>query len=304
MTTPHRAKPEHWAALEEQSAPEYDRPILELRARVEALEAAQQQQQQAASVADDDEPQTIHTIALGMVDTLEQLNVLPEILDTLRRAIREPMQHPTSEAAPVATDGELVKTWDTSGKSIFEKTRAIYDLGREHGAICPHIRSSGEGTSYCALAEQTAPAPAAALSDALIKAECALADIAEGEPNTDEGDPVQWAEQRCADALAIIRPVMRQHGIRTSEWPPAPQPNPPAKPQPHGGRLIRDDVDPGRRPTTPAGSLVERVAIVCATPCKWTWDDQARAAIREVAAWLRAGLMLHAAELLEQEAKR
>jgi len=33
-------------------------------------------------------------------------------------------------------------------------------------------------------------------------------------------------------------------------------------------------------------SLVERVAIVCAKPCKWTWDDQARAAIREVAIWL------------------
>jgi len=32
----------------------------------------------------------------------------------------------------------------------------------EAGATCPHIRSSDEGTSYCALAEQTAPAPAAA----------------------------------------------------------------------------------------------------------------------------------------------
>jgi len=31
---------------------------------------------------------------------------------------------------------------------------------------------------------------------------------------------------------------------------------------------------------------------------------QARAAIREVAAWLRAGRMLHAAELLEQETDR
>ena len=35
------------------------------------------------------------------------------------------------------------------------------------------------------------------------------------------------------------------------------------------------------------GSLVKRVAIVCAMPAKWTWDDQARAVIREVAAWLR-----------------
>ena len=37
----------------------------------------------------------------------------------------------------------------------------------------------------------------------------------------------------------------------------------------------------------PAGSLVERVAIACAKPCNETWDDQARAAIREVADWMR-----------------
>ena len=41
----HKATPEQWALLEEQSAPEYDNTILELRARVEALEAAQQQEQ-------------------------------------------------------------------------------------------------------------------------------------------------------------------------------------------------------------------------------------------------------------------
>ena len=44
MTDQHRATPEQWAALEEQSAPEYDNTILELRARVEALEADQQPQ--------------------------------------------------------------------------------------------------------------------------------------------------------------------------------------------------------------------------------------------------------------------
>lgn len=67
----------------------------------------------------------------------------------------------------------------------------------------------------------TATVPVA-VSDALTKAECALADIAEGEPMTDEGDPLRWAERRCADTLAIIRPTMRQHKIRTSEWPPVP----------------------------------------------------------------------------------
>jgi hypothetical protein len=37
--TDFRATPEQWALLEEQSAPEYDSTILELRTRVEALEA-------------------------------------------------------------------------------------------------------------------------------------------------------------------------------------------------------------------------------------------------------------------------
>ena len=90
----------------------------------------------------------------------------------------------------------------------------------EAGATCPHVRSSDEGTSYCALAEQQA----------------------------------------------------------------APPPEP-----------------------APAGSLVERVAIACAKPCNETWDDQARAAIREVAAWLRGQQELGArtwAWHLEQEAER
>ena len=54
------------------------------------------------------------------------------------------------------------------------------------------------------------------------------------------------------------------------------------------------------------GGLVERAARVLRnTPhSRGDWSQEARAAIREVAAWLRAGWMLHAAELLEQEADR
>jgi hypothetical protein len=110
------------------------------------------------------------------------------------------------------------------------------DQELEAGATCPHVRSSDEGTSYCALAEAVAaPQPPlftaeevvpVAVSDALIKAECALSDIAEGEPECNDGDPSQWAEQRCAETLAIIRPVMKLHKIRTSEWPPQPMPTP------------------------------------------------------------------------------
>jgi hypothetical protein len=155
-----------------------------------------------------------------------------------------------------------------------------------------------------------------ALSDALIKAECALSDVAEGEPECDEGDPAQWAEQRCAETLAIIRPVMQQHKIRTSEWPPVSHPTTPAEsaadrvlvncPETcwveirriadgkviysnhRKGELVIPVGEPPTPPPAPAGGLVERVVKVIADPDgpAELWHDDARAAIREVAAWL------------------
>ena len=64
----------------------------------------------------------------------------------------------------------------------------------------------------------------------------------------------------------------------------------------------RPPIGPAPTGPAPAGSLVERVAIACAKPCNKTWDDQARAAIREVAAWLREALWEAAPDALEQEA--
>lgn len=70
------------------------------------------------------------------------------------------------------------------------------------------------------------------------------------------------------------------------------------------------DVKPTLNDRQIRSSLVERVAIVCAMPCKWTWDDQARAAIREVAAWLsresegHLGDGAHWADRLQREAEQ
>lgn len=61
-----------------------------------------------------------------------------------------------------------------------------------------------------------------AVEQALITAECALSDIAEGEAEENEGDPLEWAEKRAADALARIRPVMNARQLQTSEWPSLP----------------------------------------------------------------------------------
>jgi hypothetical protein len=48
-------------------------------------------------------------------------------------------------------------------------------------------------------------------------------------------------------------------------------------------------------------SLVEQLAIVCAMPAKWTWDDQARAAIHTIADWLDQQELHAAATRLRME---
>jgi hypothetical protein len=71
---------------------------MELRARVERLEQAQQPEPEPA------DGQTLHTVALRMVDTLANLDVLPEITDTIRRAIREPMAPPAPSTPHAAIE--------------------------------------------------------------------------------------------------------------------------------------------------------------------------------------------------------
>jgi hypothetical protein len=95
----------------------------------------------------------------------------------------------------------------------------IEDAGEAHRLMVEFLKQSTQSQPESAVVP-------VAVSDALIKAECALSDVAEGEPECDDGDPAQWAEQRCAETLAIIRPVMKLHKIRTSEWPPQPMPTP------------------------------------------------------------------------------
>ena len=54
---------------------------------------------------------------------------------------------------------EAIQRGDPTLEAAELAQRAVYDLGRQHGAAqatCPHIRKSDEGTGYCSLAEQTA----------------------------------------------------------------------------------------------------------------------------------------------------
>jgi hypothetical protein len=122
----------------------------------------------------------------------------------------------TDQSSAITPPPELVEKWADmlSSRSDY----AVFSLAIQWGA----------DQARAALAQLGPVVVSVAVSDALIKAECALSDVAEGEPECDDGDPAQWAEQRCAETLAIIRPVMKLHKIRTSEWPP--QPNAPKPP--------------------------------------------------------------------------
>ena len=121
----HRATADDWADVEDRAVYSQGVPacLLELRARVEALEAMQEPEAEAAQVAD---PQTLHSVALQMVDSLgRSFGILPEILDTLRRAIREPMQgnQPPQPITPPPT--ELVQQWINEQDGIFAEHIAL-----------------------------------------------------------------------------------------------------------------------------------------------------------------------------------
>jgi hypothetical protein len=74
--------------------------------------AAGRAEQRSTPEPEPDDFQTLHGIALDMVEALRPI-VIPEILNTLRRAIRELMAEPTPEPEPnqaPAGDGGLVDT--------------------------------------------------------------------------------------------------------------------------------------------------------------------------------------------------
>jgi hypothetical protein len=73
-----------------------------------------------------DAPQTLHSGALGHVDGLRRLGVIPQICDTLRRAIREPMADLTPEPnqAPAAEAGLVEEVMDAMGEGTEVEARA------------------------------------------------------------------------------------------------------------------------------------------------------------------------------------
>jgi hypothetical protein len=154
------------------------------------------------------------------------------------------------------------------------------------------------------------PVDAGPVANALLQAEAALADVAEGEVGRlrSATEKVTWAELRCAKALAAIRPVMKEHGIRTSEFPSAvpapatPTPSPDAYAEGLAERIEQIFLD---KTSTPGGP-----GLLVPDP-----EDPlgARLAIREIASSLRSWQCVpsvfnpsawDAAEWLERQARR
>lgn len=157
-------------------------------------------------------------------------------------------------------------------------------MALEAGATCPHIVSSDEGTSYCGLAEQQAaaappePAPAGSLGGPL-------------PPGVTWWGGRKGVEQFTEPAPAEQRADAKESSA--SELAP--------------GEQQSDHWFPHVRKMPPAGSLVEKVHVAMANTLFPQGTDEARAAIRAVAEWMRehhADGDPVAATALEQEAER
>jgi hypothetical protein len=149
MTKQHKATPEQWAYAEA-CAPEdfagYS-CILELRDRIEALEVGQQPQQDKLD----------RLIALDRDDPAEDAAQQPPLFTAEEVArIVAPSSPANSLVERVATDAELCQVYNDAPEHGFGPAlRAVYDLGRQHGAV--PIRSGPESP----LVERVADAIAA-----------------------------------------------------------------------------------------------------------------------------------------------
>jgi hypothetical protein len=145
MTDQHRATPEQWDSIERcaDGSDPYS-CILELRARIEALEAAQQPRAFTGKV--------VAPIKAPITRDRDETGNYLIVHDTPALA--------SSLVERVATDAELCKVYNDAPDHCGPALRAVYDLGREHGAV--PIRSGPESP----LVERVADAIAAQATSA------------------------------------------------------------------------------------------------------------------------------------------
>jgi len=200
------------------------------------------------------------------------MSITPQNLAWLRQsAAVDDRIAPTPEAAPVATDEELCKVYnDAPGRDFGPAIRAVYNLGRQYEAAQLWWASK--------IADRIAPTPEAAPPV----------------PETDDGDgaidrwidsrpdwPNGWLAVTQCQLTALIGEALEHWGRSAAQ--PAP-------------------------PVAPAGGLVERVADAIFTAEGngniEDWTPEARAAIREVAAWFDQQGQHGCSLLLREESDR
>jgi hypothetical protein len=290
MSGEYKARGEDWAEQGEWariSSYRTARCLLELRSRVELLEATQ------------------HAHLDGS-----------QLSEAEREAMKEPGKVVTDqpEPAPLATDEELRKAWDVP-PSVTSPLRAVYNLGRQHGARAAATEADN------ATAATVAEIRSLLFKDAAQPAPAALAE------SVSVLDAKAWAY---IGRQAILGDPDAQSLVDLLSDAPAAQPEPPtlqesqAKKAHYEAELARLKCEAMHQPApavkdsltdAPAGGLVERVAGRLSAACglqDGQWDEAAIDVLRAVADWLRendseremGGDAAATADLIEQESSR
>jgi hypothetical protein len=292
MSTPHRATEEQWEIVEicrEEGHTPWPTAtcLLELRSRVEVLERrCEVQLQQVGDLQD-----RHHRLA-GNVRLLE------------REAITDWLN---SEPSPDATDEELNLIF-MQYRDLAAARRVLYDLGRQHGARAAATE-----------ADNATAATVAEIRSSLFKDAAQPAPSAQPEPPTLQEAQANKVHHE-AELARLKCKAMQQPALDA----PPPLRCPGAHTIAECGGPCEDDfrlcdcgllqqLNPAPSvkdslTDAPAGSLVERVMVLLGHH----GDGTARAAIREVADWLRendseremGGDAAATADLIEQEASR
>jgi hypothetical protein len=158
MSTPHRATEEQWEIVEicrEQGKIPWPTAtcLLELRSRIELLEATQHAHLDGPQMSESDreamtepgrvvagqpEPPTLQEAQANKVHHEAELAGLEAWRRQHLIQAREVVAG-QAEPEPLTTDEELYRTYmlDTGPDTVVDGLRAVYDLGRQHGAAQP-----------------------------------------------------------------------------------------------------------------------------------------------------------------------
>jgi hypothetical protein len=238
----------------------------------QGLAAGRAEQQAMAKLPTDsdyDAPQSLHSVALDMVDTLRhRIGVTDHICDTIERAIREPMAEQQATCKPALQVAD-----DLTPEPEPEPVHSQYFSG--HGYIVGEInRALAEGG--WTLTPEPKPEPIWGWRNV---------DFVGSPPSP---YPTWWEWASSSLGRRVIQDVRIEAVMPRLDQPGATEP--------------AVEPEPSPSPAGDAGLVEVVVRAMRAAPLGY--QPEARAAIRAVARWLRSNDYPIAASLLKQEANR